>query len=193
MSGNRRHWDKIQRYTSFIAIALAGVSFVLLIAFSLNKPPTAAPLPPPPTEDIRLPTLPPGGSARPPTPTAAADNPSPPDAPDADLAHEVEQIDNEVEALNRRLDALDERLAALERTLVDEPGKAVELAVLRRDLANLESRHDSEMKTLQEQTRRELDTLRNLTWLIVAGLLSGLVSVFIQARRHSPHGGAGEG
>lgn len=190
MSGNRRHWDKIQRYTSFIAIALAGVSFVLLIAFSLNKPPTAALLPPPPTEDIRLPTLPPTGSPTAAgTALAAADNPSPPNAPDADLVREVEQIEHEFEALDRRLDALDQRLAALEQTLVDEPGKAVELAVLRRDLANLEGRHDSEMQTLQEQTQRELDTLRSLTWLIVAGLLSGLVSVFIQARRNSPHGG----
>jgi hypothetical protein len=188
---HNHHLDKIQLITSTAAIALTVVSFALLIAFSLNKPPTAAaPLPPPPTEDIRLPTLPPTGSPTAAgTALAAEDNPSPPNAPDADLVREVEQIEHDFEALDHRLDALDQRLTALERTLVDEPGKAVELAVLRRDLANLEGRHDSEMQALEEQTRRELDTLRSLTWLIVGGLLSGLVSVFIQARKNPPRGG----
>jgi hypothetical protein len=192
---HNRHLDKIQLVTSIAAIALTVVSVVVLLLFSRNKPPTvAAPLPLPPTEDIRLPTLPPTGSPTAAgTALAAADNLSPPNAPDADLVREVEQIEREFEALDRRLDALDQRLAALEETLVDEPGKAVELAVLRQKLANLESRHDSEMQTLEEQTQRELDTLRGLTGLVIAGLLSGLVSVFIQARKNPPRGGAGEG
>jgi hypothetical protein len=192
---HNRHLDKIQLLTSTAAIALTVVSFALLFAFSRNAPPTAATAPPstpPPTEDVRLPTLPPAAtpSAAPPaagTALAAVGNLSPPNAPELDrLSREVQQMEDE-------FDALDRRLAALEETLVDEPGKAVELAVLRQELANLEARHELEIETLRAQTQRELDTLRGLTGLVIAGLLSGLVSVFIQARKNPPRGGAGEG
>jgi hypothetical protein len=109
----------------------------------------------------------------------------------ADAARRVEALEAQPPAadvnvvvgqLSKTTTNLDERLTAIESSIVENPGRALELPLLRSDMENLALR----MQDDREDAAAAVDDVRTLVYASVAGIvlsLAGLLASTFVSRR----------
>ena len=91
--------------------------------------------------------------------------------------------DTDLDALRAQVAVLDQRLSVMERDVLDDPGKALELTLLRRDLNDLRAAQ----QTWQAQNSQDIERVYNqngwflgLMFTMALGLLSLAVGSFVR-------------
>jgi len=101
------------------------------------------------------------------------------------LAQEVSSLNSnsDVSAIRSDLNALDERLSTIEQAILDNPGRALALTLLSRDMENLREAYQTDLETTRQEVGRIYDFNKwfiGLMFTMALGLLSLAVSNFLK-------------
>lgn len=90
-------------------------------------------------------------------------------------------------SINTQIESLQTRLAAIEKIILEDPVKALDMTLIKRDVDNLTETYDSGLASIQETTKSEIERLyKQNQWFIglmmtmTIGLLGIVFSNFIK-------------
>jgi len=84
--------------------------------------------------------------------------------------------------IESHLSSLDKNITIINKAIMQSPEKALELPMLRRDIASLQKQYESATKSLEREISRAYDTIKWVIGTIVLGILGLAASVFLRER-----------
>jgi len=91
-------------------------------------------------------------------------------------------VASKLSELETKMNSLSSDIAIINKVIMQSPEKALEIPILKRDLASLNKQYEATVEALEREITRAYDTIKWVIGTIVLGILGLAASIFIKAR-----------
>jgi len=91
-------------------------------------------------------------------------------------------VSAKIAEIESRLSAFDKKIDVLNRVILQSPEKALEIPMLKRDIASLQVQYENATKSLEREISRAYETIKWVIGTIVLGILALAASAFLKGK-----------